>query len=179
MNSDELLLGDPKKDRSILKRIILVIGILVVALVAISTSIVLFLQNDDPSADPSSESCQYGDKNCWDMLGITINWPETSCRQMNRSHHICHEPANLDDWTIHGLWPNRLSGGWPQYCTNEQFDPSEIKDLIPEMDKDWPNLMQDRPYYDFWTHEYEKHGTCAETLPGKAALKRYDTINST
>ena len=75
--------------------------------------------------------------------------------------------SNLDDWTIHGLWPNRMSGGWPQYCTREQFDPNEIKDLIPEMDKDWPNLMQDRPHYDFWTHEYEKHGTCAETLPGK------------
>jgi len=117
--------------------------------------------------------CINGDNNCWDMLGITVNWPETSCRQMNRSHHICHEPSNLDDWTIHGLWPNRMSGGWPQYCTREKFDPTEIKDLITEMDKDWPNLMQDRPHYDFWTHEYEKHGTCAETLEALSTEYKY------
>ena len=24
----------------------------------------------------------------WDILGITVNWPESSCRQMNRSHHM-------------------------------------------------------------------------------------------
>ena len=170
MNSDEQLLGEKKNKNVKKKRILIIIGILGVALVVLSTSIALLYKNDEPNADPDTdqdaETCKHGDKNCWDMLGITINWPETSCRQMNRSHHICHEPANLDDWTIHGLWPNRLSGGWPQYCTKEQFDPNEIKDLIPEMDKDWPNLMQDRPHYDFWTHEYEKHGTCAETLPG-------------
>lgn len=161
-HSDELLLGDPKKDKSLLKRIIIILGIAVACgvLASIVAAIVLMPQNS------TAEYCVSGDKNCWDMLGITINWPETSCRQMNRSHHICHEPSNLDDWVIHGLWPNRMSGGWPQYCTREQFNPTEIEDLIPEMDKDWPNLMQDRPHYDFWTHEYEKHGTCAETLPG-------------
>ena len=163
VHSDEVLLGEPKKDRSGgLKKILIVLGIVIIALISLVVAIVS--TND---SDPIPEYCEKGDKNCWDMLGITVNWPETSCRQMNRSHHICHEPSNLDDWTIHGLWPNRMSGGWPQYCTREQFDPNEIKDLIPEMDKDWPNLMQDRPHYDFWTHEYEKHGTCAETLPGK------------
>ena len=175
MNSDEQLLGEKKNQSFKKKRILIIIGILGVALVTLS-AIALFYQKGDANADPdteqNAETCEYGDKNCWDMLGITINWPETSCRQMNRSHHICHEPANLDDWTIHGLWPNRLSGGWPQYCTKEQFDPNEIRDLIPEMDKDWPNLMQDRPHYDFWTHEYEKHGTCAETLPGLPYLNK-------
>jgi len=169
-HSDELLLGEPKKsNRSVLKKILLILGILVIALVSLVVAIVS--THDD--SDPITEYCEKGDKNCWDMLGITVNWPETSCRQMNRSHHICHEPSNLDDWTIHGLWPNRMSGGWPQYCTREQFDPNEIKDLMPEMDKDWPNLMQDRPHYDFWTHEYEKHGTCAETLPALSSEYKY------
>ena len=31
--------------------------------------------------------------------------------------------------------------------------------------------MTDRPGYDFWTHEYEKHGTCAESLPGTLGFK--------
>jgi len=103
--------------------------------------------------------------NSWDLLGITLNWPETSCRQMNRTHHRCHESSSLHGWTIHGLWPNRFDGSWPQYCSKDKFHPDEIKDLIPEMEEIWPNLMQDRPFYDFWTHEYEKHGTCAASLP--------------
>ena len=99
-------------------------------------------------------------------MGITLNWPESSCRQMNRTHHRCHEPERLHGWTIHGLWPNRNDGSWPQYCSEEKFDPKPIKDLVDEMSYVWPNLMEDRPFYDFWTHEYEKHGTCAASLPG-------------
>merc|ERR1712062_122258 len=35
--------------------------------------------------------------NSWDLLGITLNWPETSCRQMNRTHHLCHESSIFMD----------------------------------------------------------------------------------
>jgi len=114
------------------------------------------------------------DHNHWDILGITLNWPESSCREMNRTHHICHEPESLHSWTIHGLWPNRYDGSWPQYCNkHEKFNPGPIKDLIPEMETFWPNLMTDRPGYDFWTHEYEKHGTCAESLPDLSTEHKY------
>ena len=37
---------------------------------------------------------------------------------------------------------------------------------MPEMEQYWPDMMTDKPQYNFWTHEYEKHGTCAESLPG-------------
>ena len=48
---------------------------------------------------------------------------------------------------------------------------------MPEMEEFWPNLMSDRPKYDFWTHEYEKHGTCAESLTGNIFRKFLEFSN--
>ena len=39
-----------------------------------------------PQAPPAPETPR--DIKDWDLLGITVNWPETSCRQMNRTHHM-------------------------------------------------------------------------------------------
>ena len=34
------------------------------------------------------ENEEIEDHNHWDILGMTINWPESSCREMNRTHHM-------------------------------------------------------------------------------------------
>ena len=60
------------------------------------------------------------------------------------------------DWTIHGLWPN-----WGQDCTSEQFDESQVEDLLDDMKQYWlscPKYGHDNE--GFWSHEWSKHGTC-------------------
>ncbi len=38
----------------------------------------------------------------------------------------------------------------------------QVSSILKELNKYWPSY--DGPNDEFWTHEYEKHGTCAEQL---------------
>ncbi|KAL6487535.1 hypothetical protein MHYP_G00041610 [Metynnis hypsauchen] len=85
----------------------------------------------------------------WTKLILTHHWPETFCTME-------HCTANFSYWTLHGFWPNSgisCNSSW-------HFDPSLIEDLLPEMRKFWPDLLQPAST-SFWKHEWQKHGTCA------------------
>lgn len=47
---------------------------------------------------------------------------------------------------------------------NADFDPSLLSTILPALGKFWPNLYRDSEFYNFWKHEWCKHGTCAVTL---------------
>ena len=93
-----------------------------------------------------------------------------------------------EDFSIHGLWPNYNDGTkadpGPFFCTNEKFEPSEISDLLHDLEVEWPTF-EARGGPSFWSHEYEKHGTCSEAtfadehayFAGVLALdKQYDLL---
>jgi len=56
-------------------------------------------------------------------------------------------------WTLHGLWPE-----WKQDCQAPAFDYNLLKPILPEMEKKWPSLHENK---DFWAHEWTKHGSCS------------------
>ena len=64
-------------------------------------------------------------------------------------------------WTIHGLWPSRLTTpqNYPCDCSNESFNVSSISSLKSQLDEFWPSSSGENE--NFWKHEWEKHGTCA------------------
>ena len=73
---------------------------------------------------------------------------------------------NSSKFTIHGLWPNYAEPGkWPAFCNSSYpFNEKEIEDLLPEMDENWPDMLNKQGSQKsiwLWTHEWEKHGTCA------------------
>lgn len=42
---------------------------------------------------------------------------------------------------MHGLWPNYLHGGWPQFCNaSSHLDPHQFADLEALMRDVWPSL---------------------------------------
>ncbi|ODV92128.1 hypothetical protein CANCADRAFT_30381 [Tortispora caseinolytica NRRL Y-17796] len=82
-----------------------------------------------------------------------------------------HPPIGPDDlFTAHGLWPDKCDGSFEEFCDKSREVPS-IKqellsagrsDLVDKMTEIWKsnNGLDDR----FWTHEWNKHGTCISTL---------------
>ncbi|KAH1264586.1 Extracellular ribonuclease LE [Glycine max] len=97
-------------------------------------------------------------------------WPGSYCdTQKSCCYPTTGKPAA--DFGIHGLWPNYNDGTYPSNCDpNNPFNPSGISDLTSSLQSNWPTLAC--PSSDgitFWTHEWDKHGTCSESV-----LKQHD-----
>ncbi|GIL83093.1 hypothetical protein Vretimale_11413 [Volvox reticuliferus] len=96
----------------------------------------------------------------FDYFLLVRQWPGSYC-----SKHDC--PLLRDrgfHFTIHGLWPNRNDGTWPQFCDPDSaFNEDDLTDLSVEMENEWPNTFMDSNAA-FWEHEWLKHGTCAADI---------------
>ena len=91
-----------------------------------------------------------------------------------------HKPS-ADAFTIHGLWPERADGSWPQYCGRaDSWSPADLAPLLPRLKAAWPSFGNNADPA-FWAHEWLRHGTCAG-LPGgpraffEAVLDLHDAL---
>lgn len=75
-------------------------------------------------------------------------------------------------FTIHGLWPSKLSGHHQLNCFCEKFNGSEIKHLLPRLEQFWPSLYKGDNEA-FWSHEWHKHGSCAASVPELSSQAKY------
>ncbi|XP_046545149.1 ribonuclease Oy-like [Haliotis rubra] len=101
----------------------------------------------------------------FDFFAFSQQWPPSVCIDAS-SEHKCVIPEEVTAWTVHGLWPNSRSGNEPSNCNSSwPFNYDDIKSLEANLTAQWPNLFTDTPKNDFWEHEWEKHGTCATSLP--------------
>lgn len=102
------------------------------------------------------------------MYLLAYSWTPGYCISTNPYYPGCLHPEEnwLSNFTLHGLWPQYVLNGYPQYCTNEVFNESVINDVGKNrMITYWPNVkyeLTDSNYDSFWKHEWEKHGTCSK-----------------
>ncbi|KAJ6831748.1 ribonuclease 1-like [Iris pallida] len=104
-------------------------------------------------------------KDDFDFFYFVQQWPGSYCdTRRSCCYPLTGKPAA--DFGIHGLWPNYKDGSWPSNCDpDSSYDPDKVDDLMESMRENWPTLAC--PSSDgttFWTHEWEKHGTCAESI---------------
>merc|ERR1711957_469635 len=69
----------------------------------------------------------------------------------------CRQGDSKDTYTLHGIWPD-----WTQDCSGPKFDISVLAPIRSEMEAKWlscPEYAKNNE--EFWTHEWEKHGTCS------------------
>jgi len=101
-------------------------------------------------------------KPVFDYFYFVREWGATYCE-----HGTCSKTPPKK-FTIHGLWPEYLAGGWPEFCPSKarvpHFDPDAVADLVPEMQSEWPALVMADGV--FWEHEWQRHGSCALSLFG-------------
>jgi len=102
-----------------------------------------------------------------DMYVMAYEWTAEYCYGQYAYFPGCNDPEEYwkTHFTIHGLWPQYSTGGYPASCTTEPFDPAVI-DVVgyDRMITYWPNVevAEGDPDYDqFWEHEWTKHGTCS------------------
>ncbi|CAL5396274.1 unnamed protein product [Camellia sinensis] len=101
----------------------------------------------------------------FDFFYFVQQWPGSYCdTKQSCCYPTTGKPAA--DFGIHGLWPNYNDGSYPSNCDpNSPYDQSAISDLISRMQDNWPTLAC--PSGDgstFWSHEWDKHGTCSESV---------------
>jgi len=99
------------------------------------------------------------------MYVFAYSWTPGFCN--GQSYPGCETSLNYwkQNFTIHGLWPQYITSGYPSTCTTEPFDPNIPIDIgFDYMIERWPDVQYDvnTPAYDsFWEHEWTKHGTCS------------------
>ncbi|XP_031701860.1 ribonuclease T2 [Anarrhichthys ocellatus] len=99
----------------------------------------------------------------WTKLILTHHWPSTFC---SMEQPVCH--PNISYWTLHGLWPDKgidCNSSW-------HFNSSQIEDLLPDMKKSWPDLLNSSSA-SFWKYEWHKHGTCAAKAASLNSQHKY------
>jgi ribonuclease T2 len=107
---------------------------------------------DDPNLTPqaatlSTESAA-ASKN-FDYYLLNLSWSPEYCH----SHPAGTECAQHPTFVLHGLWPEKKDGTYPENCSNlpGPADPSQYKDIYPDA-----GLLQ---------HEWKTHGTCSGLSP--------------
>uniref|UniRef100_A0A7N2R101 Uncharacterized protein n=1 Tax=Quercus lobata TaxID=97700 RepID=A0A7N2R101_QUELO len=72
------------------------------------------------------------------------------------------------DTIVHGLWPQNTSGGLIDCKGAKNTAPFnfpklehyEDGHLVHKLNDFWPNLIINKPNYNYWKQEFEKHGSC-------------------
>lgn len=118
-----------------------------------------------------------GNKDDPTMYVFAYSWTPGFCNTESNDPG-CSNPESYwkDHFTIHGLWPQYVTSGYPANCNNEAFDPKAPEAVgMDQMNQYWPNVQaspSSSDYDDFWTHEWTKHGTCS-------GLAQTDYFNTT
>ncbi|XP_010683181.2 extracellular ribonuclease LE [Beta vulgaris subsp. vulgaris] len=101
----------------------------------------------------------------FDFFYFVQEWPGSYCDTKKGCCYPLTGKPNAN-FGIHGLWPNYDDGSYPSNCDPDSpFDLSEVEDLRSILQEEWPTLAC--PSGDgtkFWSHEWEKHGTCSESV---------------
>lgn len=99
------------------------------------------------------------------MYVFAYSWQPGFCK--GTTYPGCSTPEAFwsTHFTVHGLWPQYTTSGYPSYCSTEAFNstiPVEIG--WDTMTQYWPDVKytETNDQYDsFWEHEWDKHGTCS------------------
>ncbi|XP_047119185.1 ribonuclease Oy [Schistocerca piceifrons] len=111
----------------------------------------------------------------WDVLIFTQHWPVTVCLQWKEKEeqHTCSFPPVKNIWTIHGIWPSKLGTRGPQYCNSSlHFDLNALQPIRQKLDQYWINVYNGTESA-LWKHEWQRHGTCAASLPDLNSELKY------
>ncbi|CAO3620790.1 unnamed protein product [Cunninghamella echinulata] len=106
---------------------------------------------------------------------IAVNSTSSCCAEQKAGLFLLSQFWDIragykDKFTIHGLWNDFCDGTYPAYCDKSR-EFTNITDilienhqyqLLQDLNNVWPNSQG--VVDEFWAHEWNKHGTCMNTL---------------
>lgn len=108
----------------------------------------------------------------FDYYVMSLSWTPTWCTLTGDARRSPQCEQNRGQgFTLHGLWPQYLSGGWPSFCRTVERNPSHV------MTNNMADIMGTSGLA--W-HQWKKHGRCSGlTATDYYALSRtaYSKIN--
>jgi len=95
----------------------------------------------------------FSQSNSWQYLAIVQRWPGTT--------QTTPLPNFVKTWQLHGLWPTNFDGTYPSDCNNNYpFNANNISSIRSQLETVWYDIKFNTNGTDFWSHEWDKHGTC-------------------
>lgn len=113
----------------------------------------------------------------FDFLMFTQLWPISNCIDWEErgSGHTCSLNDDFE-WTVHGIWPTTKHKKGPLFCRKDlPFNEKSLDPILKHLEARWLNVRNGTGEYDFWKHEWLKHGTCAVQLkPMDSEIKYFN-----
>jgi len=136
---------------------------------------VLIINYDLASCVTNSPDNVVQHDNHFDLLIFTQHWPFTTCIDYeNRSKKNSCSRIQDKVWSVHGLWPTQIGKIAPNFCnTTWKFEYSSVANIRSDLDVYWPDYELRAHPNSLWTHEWEKHGTCAAQLTALGSEEKY------
>jgi len=100
-----------------------------------------------------SSEIEIQDENYWDYILFVQTWPPSIL------DNTTNYPYYNNYFTIHGIWPEYLNGGYPVYCNITSFDIVKLYPIISELSVYWTDFINPITFIE---HEYYKHYSCAK-----------------
>jgi ribonuclease T2 len=108
----------------------------------------------------------------FDYYVMSLSWTPTWCELTGDARRSPQCDNNKGHgFTLHGLWPQYTSGGWPSFCRTVERNPSRA------MSNDMSDIMGTSGLA--W-HQWKKHGRCtglSATEYYALSRRAYETIN--
>ena len=135
----------------------------------------MFFSSYKLSKVPNIDQKQSKSNSNYDLLIFTQAWPPTNCYEWEEKspNHQCNLPPN-EEWSIHGLWPTQNHTMGPFYCNSSlHFDLQALEQLRSQLEIKWIDVHKGSKPFEFWRHEWEKHGTCSIDIADISNEKKY------
>jgi len=113
-------------------------------------------------------------------IKFTQTWGHAECLDFKESHgheaFQCRYEDKPSIFSIHGIWPTQTGTSGPNCCEKVTFDHELIAPIHQKLDLYWYEISAKRDPFEFWGHEWIKHGSCAKILPEFAT--EFDYFNA-
>jgi len=114
----------------------------------------------------------------FDFFSYVQQWAPPMCLISNRKEpgSCAYNQAIVTGWTTHGVWPDNFNEPpYPSNChvADYDFNITKIQPIVTQLLATWPNMVVGDSLSGFWQHEWQKHGTCAESVPAYTGELNY------